>query len=179
MSDLQTADRRPVSLELHHEIEQFLYREARMLDAEKVREWLETVLDPEIKYQMVMYEERFRKDKAPPEASQILPYDDDYGALELRVRQFESSLQTMLDPRQRMRRVVANIEAYHHDQEGQLLVLSYGLVSRFRRLYEHEQTVFGREDVLRRGKNGELRLLSRRIDLDERVVRNKNLLFFV
>lgn len=170
---------RPVSIELHHEIEQFLYREARLLDSEMLREWLDTIVSPDIRYQMVMREERFRKDKSPVEAREVMPYDDDHAALDLRVKQFETGLQTMMDPPQRMRRVVTNIEAYHRDDEGEFLVYSNGIASRFRRLYEHEQTVFGRKDVLRRGPDGTLRLVSRRIDLDERVVRNKNLLFFI
>jgi 3-phenylpropionate/cinnamic acid dioxygenase small subunit len=108
-----------------------------------------------------------------------MPYDDDYAALEMRVRQFESGLQAMQDPRQRLRRVVTNVEAYHHDKEGEYLVRSYGIAFRFRRLYEHEQTVFARKDVLRKGQDGVFRLVSRRIGVDERVVRNKNLLFFL
>jgi 3-phenylpropionate/cinnamic acid dioxygenase small subunit len=168
----------PVAIELHHEIEQFLYREARLLDSEQLREWLDTVVDPRIRYQMVMSQERFRKDKSPAEAREVMAYDDDHAALDLRVRQFETGIQTMLDPAQRMRRFITNVEAYHAN-EGEYRVLSYGLVTRFRRLYEHEQTIYGREDILKRGEDGQLRLLSRRIDLDERVVRNKNLLFFL
>ena len=170
---------RPVAIDVHHEIEQFLYREARMLDSERLREWLDTVVDPRIHYQMVMSQERFRKDKSPAEAREVMAYDDDYAALDMRVRQFETGIQTMLDPPQRMRRFFTNVEAYHHEKEGQYRVLSYGITTRFRRLYEHEQTIFGRDDVLRRGDDGKLRLLSRLIDLDERVVRNKNLLFFL
>lgn len=176
---LQMSNLHPVSIDVHHEIEQFLYREARMLDNEMLREWLDTMVDPGISYQMVMHEERFRKDKSPAGAREIMPYDDDYTALDLRVRQFESGIQTMLDPPQRLRRVVTNVETYRHDKEGEYLVFSCGIASRFRRLYEHEQTVFGRRDILKRGEDGGLRLASRRIDLDERVVRNKNLLFFV
>lgn len=173
------SDLRSVPIELHHEIEQFLFREARLLDNEKLREWLDTMVSPDIRYQMVMREERFRKDKSPASAREVMPYDDDHAALDLRIRQYETGLQPMLDPPQRMRRFVTNIEAYHREAEGEYLVYSSGLAFRFRRLYEHEQTAFGRMDVLRRGRDGALRLVSRRIDLDERVVRNKNLLFFV
>lgn len=172
-------DRQAVSLELHHEIEQFLYREAHMLDNEKLRDWLTTMLDPEIRYQLLMRDERFRKDKAPDEEREIWPFDDDYNILDLRIRQFETGMQTMLDPAQQMFRVISNVQAFHNDQDGEFTVLSYGVVSRFRRLYESERSVFGRTDVLRRGEDGQLRLLSRRIELGERVVRNKNLLFFL
>lgn len=176
---MQMTDRKPVSMDLYHQITQFLYREARMLDQDLLREWLDTLVDPEIRYQMVMTEERFRKDKAPAAAREIMPYDDDHSALDLRVRQFETGLQTMLDPPQKIRRVITNIEAFHTDSDGEYLVLSYGIASRFRRLYEHEQTVYGREDVLKTVPNEGFRLRSRRINLDERVVRNKNLLFFL
>lgn len=173
------SDQRPLATELHHEIEQFLYREARMLDGELLREWLEDVLDPEICYQMVIREERFRKDKSPAEAKQVMPYDDDHTAIELRIRQVETGLRTMLDPPERLRRFVSNIETYHGDQDGHYRVYSYGIVSRNRRLYEREQFEFGREDVLKRGQDGKLRLLSRMIEVDQRVVQGKNLLFFL
>jgi 3-phenylpropionate/cinnamic acid dioxygenase small subunit len=117
------SNRRPVSVELHHEIEQFLYREARMLDREMLREWLDTVVAPEVRYQMVIREERFRKDRSGAAAKDVMPYDDDYRALDLRVRQFETGLQTMLDPPQRMRRILTNVAAYYHDKDGEYLVL--------------------------------------------------------
>ncbi len=168
-----------VAIEIHHEIEQFLYHEARLLDNEMLREWFDTMLDPEIRYQMVMQQERFVKDKSPAEAQQIMPFDERHGDLELRIRQFESGLQTMLNPRQRLRRAITNIEAFHQEEENTYLVSSYGIASRHRRLYEHEQVIFGRTDRLKRAEDGALRLVARRIDLDERVVRNKNLLLFL
>ena len=172
-------DRDPVSMELHHEIQQFLYREARTLDGEKLREWLTTMVDPDIRYRLVMRDERFHKDKTPEEDREVMAFDDDYGILDLRIRQFETGLQTMMDPAQRMFRVISNVEAFHNDGQGEFTVFSYGVVSRFRRLYESERSVFAREDVLRRAEDGGLRLLSRNIELGERVVRNKNLLFFL
>lgn len=176
---METITLQPVSLELHHEIEQFLYREARMLDGELLRDWITTMLDPDIRYQMVVKEERFRKDKSSQQDLELMLYDDDMGVLDLRVRQFETGLQTMLDPPQKMTRVITNVEAFHRESEVEYLVLSYGIASRFRRLYEHEQIVFGRQDILKRHDDGQLRIVSRRIDLGERVVRNKNLLFFL
>lgn len=168
-----------VGFETHHQIAQFLYTEARLLDNELLREWFDTMLDPDIRYQMVIREERFRKDKSPPEAREIMPFDDTHRDLDMRIRQFESGLQTMLNPAQRMHRAINNIEAFESDAEDEYLVLSYGTAYRHRRLYEHEQVVFGRSDVLKNAGEGGLRLVSRRIELDERVVRNKNLLFFL
>lgn len=166
-------------MELYHQITQFLYREARMLDNDLMREWLTAMVDPEISYQVVMTEERFRRDKAVAGSAEVKPFDDDINALELRVRHFETGLQSMMDPPQRLFRTITNIEAFHRDKDEEYLVFSHGLASRFRRQYEHEQLVFSREDVLRRAQDGGLRILSRRIVLPERVARNKNLLFFI
>jgi len=128
---------------------------------------------------MIIRDERFRKDKSPEESREVMPFDDDYAILDLRIRQFETGLQYMLDPAQRMFRVISNVEAFQGEREGEITALSYGTVSRYRRLYESERSVYGREDVLKRGDDGRLRLRSRRIELGERVVRNKNLLFFL
>lgn len=168
-----------VSMETYHEIAQFLYREARMLDQELVREWLGAMLDPDIRYQMVVTEERFRQDNSPCVEREVKPYDDDMKALELRVRHFETGLQSMMDPAQRLCRSITNIEAYQGDSEQEYIVYSYGQISRFRRQYEQEQVVYAREDVLRRDGDGGLRLRSRCIRLPGRVLRNKNLLFFL
>lgn len=170
---------RPVSLELHHEIEQFFYAEARLLDGHELREWLTEMVDPEIRYQVVMHEERMRRDRRSKEGAVLYVNDDNFMVLDMRVKQFESGMQTMLDPLQRMRRAVANVTAFHGGNDGEFRVLSYVTASRFRRLYEHEQLVCGREDKLRRDSEGKLRIVSRRVEIDERVSRNKNLLFFL
>jgi len=172
-------NRSMVSIEIHHKIEQFLYAEARLLDNEMLREWFATMLDPAIRYQMVIRQERFRRDKTPREAREMMPFDEQHGDLDLRIRQFETGLQTMLDPPQTIRRAITNIEAFYGDKGGEYLVRSYGIASRHRRLYECEQIVYARTDVLKEAEGGGLRIASRCIDLGERVVRNKNLLFFL
>lgn len=172
-------NQQPVSMETYYEISQFLYREARVLDNELVREWLTDLVDPEIRYQMIISEERFRRDGSAAREREVRPYDDDMAALELRVRHFETGLQSMMDPPQRLCRAITNIEAYYRENNGEYLVYSNGFASRFRRQYEQEQLVYAREDVLRRGGDGALRVLSRSIVLPARVVRNKNLLFFL
>ena len=168
-----------VSMELHHEIEQRLYTEARVLDQELGREWLETMVDPEIRYQLVMMDERFKKDKTALADREIFAFDDDFAILNLRVSQAETGMQTMLDPAQRMYRMLTNIQAFSTDAEGEYRVLSYGTAARYRRQYEREMAIYARDDVWRRDDAGQLRLLKRRIELGERVVRNKNLLFFL
>lgn len=172
-------DARPVSRDLHRDIERFLYREARLLDQQRLREWIDTMLDPSIRYQMVIRDERYIKDKTPEKDREIFVYDDDFRAMDLRVRQFETGLQRMLDPPQHMRRFVANVEAYYGAADGEFLVLSYGTSYRFRRGYESGEVVYQRTDKIRREGEAAFRIQARRIDLIERVVRSKNLLFFL
>ena len=173
------SDLRSVSMDVAFEIEQFLYREARLLDRFMLREWLDTMLAPDIRYQMVMAEELSRKNRDPDAAREVMACNDNRAALEMRVRQFESGVQGMLDPLPRMRRFITNVEACRHDNDGGYRVFSNGFATRSRRLYEHEQLAYGREDVLVRGEDGALRILSRRVDLDDRVIRSKHLLFFL
>jgi 3-phenylpropionate/cinnamic acid dioxygenase small subunit len=169
----------PVSIELHHEIEQFYFAEARLLDDYVLRPWLEAMVDPAIRYQVTSTEERFRKDRRPADGGVLYVNDDNFAVLDMRIRQFESGLQSMLDPLQRLRRFVSNVSAFHGERDGSFRVLSNCMVMRHRRLYEAEQVVYAREDSLQRDGDGKLRVLARRVSLDERVLRNKNLMFFL
>lgn len=168
-----------VSRDLHFEVEQFLFHEARLLDAHELREWITTLVDPAFRYQVVMREERMRRDRRPAESGVIYVNDDSYDVVDMRIRQFESGMQTMLDPIQRLRHNLFNISVFHDENENAYRVVCNGLAYRHRRLYEAEQVVYGREDLLRRDADGKLRLAHRRVELDERVSRNKNLLFFL
>ena len=172
-------EKKPVSRDLHSDVERFLYREARMLDQERFREWIDTLVDPEIHYQMVVRDERYLKDKTPEDRREVFVYDDQLSTLDLRVRQFETGLQWMMDPPQKLIRFVSNVDAFHVPDSDQIEVLSCGKAYRFRRGYEQSEVVYRRTDQLRQVKEGEFRIVSRRIDLLERVVTSKNLLFFL
>ena len=167
---------RLASLDQWHSISQFLYREARTLDREELRTWLERFISADILYRLFTREERFRRDAAPPRRVEVKFYEDDYRALEMRVRQFETGLQRMMDPAQRMRRVITNVEVYTDDGET-FDVCSLASVTRSRRQYERETTLFFRQDMIR--AEPELKLVSRSIELDQRVTTAKNLLFFI
>ena len=169
----------PVSIEILHEVEMLLRKEARLLDNEELRVWLDTIVDPEIRYQMVISEERFRNDRSEKRLKEVMPYDETYAELDLRVRQFESGLQHMGNPAQRMMRCISNVEAFLGGPNGELRVRSYCVVHRTRRLYENYMTPFIRNDRLRRDAGDSLRLIGRRVILGQRVVLDKNLLYFV
>ena len=167
-----------VSADVQHQVEHFLYSEAAVLDQEQVSHWVNAMLDPAIRYQMVIRDERHVRDKAQQSARELMIYDDDLFAINLRLRQFETGLQRMMDPGQYIRRFISNIRATAADTDGQFNVVSYGKAYRFRREYDQDEVVYERNDLICR-EGDSFRILHRRIDLFQRVIRSKNLLFFL
>ena len=177
--DAREHELQPVARELHQDIERFLYREARTLDQERFREWLDTMIDPAIHYQMVVRDERYLKDKTPEDEREVFVYDDELDSLDMRVRQFETGLQFMMDPPQKLVRFVSNVDAFQDPESGLTEVVSCGKAYRYRRGYEQSEVVYRRTDLVRQEGEGAFRIVRRRIDLLERVVSSKNLLFFL
>jgi ethylbenzene dioxygenase subunit beta len=169
----------PAAIDEQREVELFLYREARLFDKGAQREWLDSMVHPEIRYEVVIAQERHRRDESGDDQYTVKPFDDDYAALDLRVSKFESGLEWMSDPRPRLRHHVSNVEVYAGEREGDYRVFSNGLVFRSRRVYEHASFSYGREDAIRRDADGALRLLKRRIEFDQRFVLDKNIMFFM
>ncbi len=178
-SDGSMYDLSPVSLEEWYEIERFLMREARLFDGESQREWLREMVDPDITYQLVVRQERFRADKSAPADREVMVYDERLANLDLRIKQFETGKQAMLDPPQVLIHVVSNIEAAPGETSSTYRVRSYCTVHRARREYERSSSVFEKNDVIVRAGDGRLRLRQRHITLGQRVVTDKNLLYFV
>ena len=168
-----------VSREVRDEIERFLFREARLIDTEQEREWLETMVDPEIKYQVFSRQLRYRKDTRGSGDKEVYFFDDNYADLAHRVGLRETGTQWVADPPNRLRRIVGNIEGFEGELAGEYRVYSNCMVTRNRMVYEQMSYAYGREDILRRGADGKLRLLARVIDFEERFVRGKNLLFIL
>ena len=173
------SDERPVSTELLSEVEQLYYREARLMNQKRHREWLETMVDPEIHYWLPITEDRFVKDRRPPPPpDDPAIFNDHLEDLELRIARLETGLVWMEDPPSRIRHLLSNIEAFHTDDDALLLAYSNFHIYRNRRQRDESNLVGGREDLLRRDSEGRLKIYRRKINLDQRVVLDKNLYFF-
>ncbi|MCX2975477.1 3-phenylpropionate/cinnamic acid dioxygenase subunit beta [Halieaceae bacterium IMCC8485] len=169
---------RRVTAELQHQIEQHYYTEARMLQDGLYREWLEHLVAPDIHYWLPVYEQRFRRDKRPaPTPDDAAIYNDDYAMLKMRVERLYTGQVWMEDPPSRIRHNISNVEAYHTEIPGELRVYSNFTIQRHRRQTEHYTHTGGREDLLRQDGTT-FKLARRKIDLDARVVQDKNLYFF-
>jgi 3-phenylpropionate/cinnamic acid dioxygenase small subunit len=172
----ETAQR--VSAELQHQIEQHYYTEARLLQSGQYREWLENLVALDIHYWMPVFEQRFRKDKRPaPTPNDAAIYNDDYAMLKMRVDRLYTGQVWMEDPPSRIRYNISNVEAYHAETPDELKVYSNITIQRHRRQTEHATHTGGREDLLRQHGTS-FKLARRKIDLDARVVQDKNLYFF-
>ena len=176
--------------DLIREVEQFLYREARLLDERRFHDWL-TLFTDDIRYWMTNRTNRYPKSS---KAISILDPDryveDDVGAddelaildedketLSARVRRLDTGMAWAEDPPSRTRHLIMNIEVEPGGSDSEIRVYSNFLVYRSRGETEQDFYVGGRQDVLRR-VNAEWKIASRRLVLDQNVLSAKNVSVF-
>jgi 3-phenylpropionate/cinnamic acid dioxygenase small subunit len=171
------------------EVEQFLYREARLLDERRFHEWLALFTD-DVRYWMVGRSNRYpqsskaiaaldprrRNDEEEENALAIL--DESKATLASRVARLETGMAWAEDPPSRTRHLITNveIEAPEADRTG-LIVHSNFIVYRSRSETEQDFYVGARRDLMRRSEGG-LKIASRRIMLDQNVMLAMNVSIF-
>lgn len=168
---------RMVAHDVLHEVEHFYFREARLFNGQRYREWLESMIDEKIHYWMPIFEDRLKNDRRPQ--PELLPavFDEDYADLDDRIARLETGLVWTEDPPSRIRHLISNVEAYEAGN-GEIDAYSNFLVCRNRLETEETILVGGREDrLVRRG--GALKVLKRKILVPQRVVRDTNLYYFI
>ncbi|ALK99991.1 aromatic-ring-hydroxylating dioxygenase [Massilia sp. WF1] len=159
------------------EIVSNLYREARLLDQEEYREWLKMV-HADIQYQAFFQQLRYRKDKRYKLPDKVYTIDERHDFLVARIRQFETGMQWSVDPAERIRRFLSNVEVFKAADTGNYHVLLNVFVVRNRRVHDETTYSYGREEEWVRGEAG-LQLLKRVVSLDQRFLHGKNLNFFL
>lgn len=171
-------------------VEQFLYREARLLDARRFHEWLGLFTD-DIHYFMAARANRYPRsskaiaifdaDRCSEEdlgaADALGLFDEDIATLKARVARLDTGMAWAEDPPSRTRHLITNVEVTSETSDGQLTVHSNFIVYRSRGETEQDFYVGTREDRLRR-IDGEWRVTSRRMVLDQNVLTSKNLSIF-
>jgi 3-phenylpropionate/cinnamic acid dioxygenase small subunit len=159
---------------LQHEVEQFLYAEAALLDARKYREWLALLAD-DIHYWMPIRRtvNQSDLDLEFTKPGEMAYFDDDRALLEMRVRKLEAGSAWAEDPPSRSRHFVSNVRIVDVDVDQ--ITLDVCFLLRRTRLNSELTEWFGRrEDVLRRVEGG-LRLAKRHIFLDQTVIPTTNM----
>ena len=158
----------------HFEVERFLTREARALDEERYHEWLDQMLTGDVSYQLPTEEVRYRRDKKVIGTAQTTYlYNDNHDVLSMRVARFDTGFLWAEDPPVRIRRYISNIDAMWSEVSGEVDVWSNFIVYRSRGQRD-DSTMYGRRKDRLRKVDGQWRLASRVITLDQRVVLDKN-----
>jgi 3-phenylpropionate/cinnamic acid dioxygenase small subunit len=172
------------------EIEQFLYREARLLDERRFHEWLELLTD-DIHYWMgsrsnrypriskaiaILDPERYVEDDLARE-DELAILDEDRRSLGARIDRLDTGMAWAEDPPSRTRHLITNIEIEPGDAATELKVYSNFVVYRSRAETEQDFYVGARRDVLRRA-GGAWKIARRKIILDQNVLLAKNVSIF-
>jgi 3-phenylpropionate/cinnamic acid dioxygenase small subunit len=176
--------------ELLREMEQFLYREARLLDERRFHEWLALFTD-DVRYWMAGRSTRYpRSSKAittldpgrRQEADlaiedELAILDETKVTLEGRVARLDTGMAWGEDPPSRTRHIITNIEVEAGATASELKVYSNFLVYRTRADAEQDFYVGARQDVLRR-VDGAWKIAHRKLVLDQNVLLPKNVSVF-
>ncbi|MBU0825822.1 3-phenylpropionate/cinnamic acid dioxygenase subunit beta [Altererythrobacter marinus] len=168
-----------VDRDLVFEIEQFLYREARLLDEERYDEWLATMA-PDVHYWMPGIQARYRADKADLISRTRMAYfDDDLDYLTKRVERAKQTTAWAEDPPTRHFHMVSNIEVEATEIPDEWVVHSLVLNLRHRNEAEEQTLTARRQDLVRRDETGALKLARRLIRLQQTVLQAKNMNAFL
>jgi 3-phenylpropionate/cinnamic acid dioxygenase small subunit len=172
------------------EVEQFLYREARLLDERRFREWLELFTE-DAHYWMGSKSNRYpRRSKAiaildparyvedeQTRDDELALFDETKETLVARIARLETGMAWAEDPPSRTRHLISNIEVETADSRAEIKAYSNFLVYRTRAGSEEDFYVGGRQDLLRRVE-GDWKIARRRLMLDQNVLSAKNLSVF-
>ena len=176
--------------EILREVEQFLYREARLLDERRFHEWLELFTD-DVRYWMPGRSNRYPKtskaivildpDRYTEEdlsrEDELAILDETKETLGRRIARLDTGMAWAEDPPSRTRHMLSNIEVEPGDTATEIKVYANFMVYRNRSETEQDFYVGARQDVLRH-VDGAWKIARRKIILDQTVLLAKNVSIF-
>jgi len=157
-----------------YEAEEFLYREAALLDDRKLDEWLELLTD-DIHYWMPIRRTTTAREveKEFTEPGGMAFFDDDKKMLTMRVQRLAIGRAWAEDPPSRTRRNVSNVRILEIDGDETLIAANFQLYRT--RLNSEEDCWIGRREDLLRRVEGELKLARRHLFLEQTVILSQNM----
>jgi 3-phenylpropionate/cinnamic acid dioxygenase small subunit len=166
--------------DLRHQIEDFLYLEAELLDERRLREWLELFTD-DIHYWMPVRHNPLDRPKNLNEElskpGEDYYFNDNKETLRLRIERLYLKTAWAEMPPSRTRHLISNIRI-KRDDGVEVEVQSNFMVYRTRMEKDEDLFVGMRKDILRR-VDGELKIARRTILLDQAVLAAKNISIFL
>ena len=169
-----------VGAELQHDVEQFLFLEAQLLDAGSIAEWL-TLLTDDVRYFMPIRTNRNprERDREWTGANDVALFDETKASLTMRLHKLNSGAAWAEEPRSHTRHLVTNVRIRPQPDET-LAVQSSFIVYRNRAERQADLLVGERHDLLHRvDTQAGFVLASRRILLDQTTLLANNLSFFL
>jgi 3-phenylpropionate/cinnamic acid dioxygenase small subunit len=173
---------------LKEEIQDFLYREAELLDERRYEDWLDLFTD-DVHYWVPMRRNVPSQDTALEFTRAGLDvnwFDEGKDTLTRRVQQIRTGVHWAEEPPSRICHMVSNVQLLgalgEGPSPGEVAVKSRFLIYRNRVETETDLLVGKREDLLRRvasGDAGGWRIARRKVILDQSVLLAKNLTFFL
>lgn len=168
------------TLLLQHEIEQFYYAEASMLDDCDFDSWA-GLLHRQIRYFMPIRSNRIQREKSLEYTrdDESAHFDEDYESLQGRLRKVKSDVGWSENPASRTRHIIGNVVISSGSTSDGLKVTSSFLV--YRNRLERQVDIFAgyRDDeLLRSSDDGKLKIRNRTIYIDQSTVLANNLSFF-
>jgi len=168
---------------LKQEIEEFLYREADLLDERRYEDWLALVAE-DVRYWMPM-RRNVKVGEAEREFTRagrdINWFDEGKETLTRRVKQILTGMHWAEEPVSRISHMVSNVRLLEVNpsaaEPAEVTVRCRFLIYRNRVETETDILVGRREDLLRR-VDGQWQIARRKIVLDQNVLLTKNLTFF-
>lgn len=161
----------PVDIQLQMAVEQFLYREARLLDERRLTEWLD-LLAEEVHYfapirRNVKYND-WDLEESDPE-NEISYFDEGKDILTGRVRQLNTGVHWAEEPVSRFEHIISNIEIVK--VEGDEVHVNSKFFCYQNRLADEVNHFVGRRyDILRRDPQTGFKIVKRKILLAQSVL---------
>ena len=172
--------------DLVRSVEQFLYREARLLDERRFHDWLALFTD-DVHYRMMARSNRYPRsskaiagmdaDRLADDMDELGLFDEDIRTLTARVARLDTGMAWAEDPPSQTRHLITNVELAPDASDTALTVHSNFIVYRSRGETEQDFYVGARTDRLRRIDSA-WKIANRRMVLDQNVLTSKNLSIF-
>lgn len=157
-----------------------LTQEARLLDMQAYRTWLEDYVAPDIQYQVISRELRAANERRYQLNDAVNIFNENYVQLKVRVEHQLDPQNWAGSPRIRFTRFVSNVMAVKDSvNENMVDVRSSVILHRARRGNQVDVFYASRQDKWKLAQSGQYQLVRRVIDYPERVLQTHNLMVFL
>ena len=164
--------------DLWHDVQEFLFHEAWLLDEHRFDEWLELFTDDTF-YWMPGRINQMTTDMADSisKYGELALFEETKQTLQMRVARLHTGMAWAEQPPSRTRHLVTNVIAEATDKPNEIKAQCCFLI--YRTQLEHELDIWvGKRDDILRKVDGKFKIASRTIILDQAVLEAKNLSVF-